>query len=333
MRTVLLIGVLALAGGACAKQASGTAQGQERGACYGNATCDVGLVCMSELCVRPPPADCAPVAQKLASYRLGNYAPREERARVLAELTEACTAARLSIDEGKCIVDATSRLDVAKCPRPLLAELQGDADGCKSVAEALARGLLEGFATDPGQRRAVEPLLPELTSAMAAACVEDLWPEAGKQCVLAAKSFELMGRCDDAFGKDTFDRIGKRLMPVLEKLMAAISGSAPDAAPLPPPPPPLVDAGVPGTLPSGPATGASLFEQTCAGYVRAIDAYLACPSFPASARQSTRDAVEQMRKSFEQMGGGQSPDLVKSMGDACKQAEDAIAQARQAMGC
>ena len=335
MRTVLWMCAAALAVGACDKSSTSgaAAQGSERGDCYGNGTCDVGLTCLSNLCVRPPAADCGPVAQKLASYRLGNYAPRDERDRVVAELTAACTEARLSVDEGKCITSATSRFDVAKCPRPLLAELQGDPGGCKQVADAMTKALIDGFAGLPEQRRAAEPVIPEVTEALAASCVEDLWPDAAKQCVLAARSFDDMGDCDDAFGKDSFERIGQRLMPVLEKLMKAVQGAAPDAAPLPPPPPPLVDAGVPGTQPTPPSTGASLFEQTCAGYVAAIEAYLACPQFPDAARQQTRDAVDQMRKSFEQMGGGQSPDVIKSMADACKQAEAAIGEARKGIGC
>jgi hypothetical protein len=326
MRIVLVVLLLA----ACDKAPASGPQGKERGDCYGNGTCDVGLTCLSNLCVRPPPADCAPVAQKLASYRLGNYAPREERDKVVGELTAACEAAMLSVEEGKCITDATSRYEVAKCPRPLLAELQGDADGCKGVGETMAKALLDGFATSPEQKRAAEPLIPELTAALTSSCVEDLWPDAAKQCVMSAKDFQAMGNCDDAFGKDAFDRIGKRLMPVLEKIMAVITGAGPDAAPLPPPPPPLVDAGVAGTQPS---TGASMFEQTCSGYVAAMETYLKCDKFPDEARKAARDALDQMKKSFDQMGGGQSPDVVKSMADACKQGEAAIADAIKALGC
>src|SRR5437764_14797354 len=109
--------VAALTALACTKSSGSDAPaaGKERGACYGNHTCDQGLQCLSDLCVRPPPADCAKVADKLASYRVGNYAPRDQRDQMVADLTMKCTNAQLSADDGKCILHANTRYHIAPC--------------------------------------------------------------------------------------------------------------------------------------------------------------------------------------------------------------------------
>ena len=113
--------VLALA--ACAQGKA--ADGAERGRCYGNGTCDEGLLCLSDVCVRPPPADCSAVAEALTSLELGNYAAREERAARVAALTAACRDQHVSKDEGACLVAATTVLEATYCPKPLIAPGRG----------------------------------------------------------------------------------------------------------------------------------------------------------------------------------------------------------------
>jgi hypothetical protein len=113
--------VLALA--ACAQ--GKPADGAERGRCYGNGTCNEGLLCLSAVCVRPPPADCAAVAEALTSLELGNYAAREDRASRVAALTATCRAQHVSKDEGACLVAATTVLEATYCPKPLIAPGRG----------------------------------------------------------------------------------------------------------------------------------------------------------------------------------------------------------------
>lgn len=98
-------------------------RGRERAPCRPDATCDVGLECWSELCVRPPSADCAPVARRLAAYRVGNYATPEQIAPVVAELTKLCQRQRLTAREGACLVDAPDEDTLLECPRRVLPEL------------------------------------------------------------------------------------------------------------------------------------------------------------------------------------------------------------------
>src|SRR5688572_15039818 len=94
---------LLLAIAACARNPDPD-PGTERGACYGNGTCNEGLLCLSDRCVRPPPADCAVVAEAVASLELGNYAPREDRVPRVEELVTMCREQYVTKDEGACLV-------------------------------------------------------------------------------------------------------------------------------------------------------------------------------------------------------------------------------------
>lgn len=98
-------------------------RGAERAPCRADGSCDVGLECWSELCVRPPGADCAAVARRLAAYRVGNYATAEQIAPVVADLTGQCQRVHLSAREGRCLTDAPDEDTLLECPRRLLPEL------------------------------------------------------------------------------------------------------------------------------------------------------------------------------------------------------------------
>jgi hypothetical protein len=89
--------------------------GVERSTCRPDRTCDPGLLCLSDLCVRPPPADCDAVAEQLASIDLGNYAEPEDRAPVIARYKAACAAALISREEAQCIDRARDRSSAALC--------------------------------------------------------------------------------------------------------------------------------------------------------------------------------------------------------------------------
>src|SRR5437660_356176 len=70
--------------------------GKERADCRPDKTCDPGLLCLSNLCVRPPAADCQLVAEELASLDLGNYAEPEDRAPVVAKHKARCETEHVS---------------------------------------------------------------------------------------------------------------------------------------------------------------------------------------------------------------------------------------------
>ena len=175
----------ALAGGCQGKGASGsssggTGAGKERGPCYGNGTCDQGLVCLSELCVAPPAADCAAIAQHLGGLLLGNYAPREERAAFTTDVTADCTARKLSKDDGECLMRATGRQAIGQCPVAL-----GVGD-CKKVTEHL-KALVPAGGTDQFLVTAADRLISR--------CKNEVPSRGLEKCVMAATKIEELDRC------------------------------------------------------------------------------------------------------------------------------------------
>jgi len=116
---VALLTLVALAGCGRGKAGSG-ADGTERGACYGNGTCNAGLSCLSNRCVRPPGADCDAVAEALATLELGNYAPREQRKPKVVQIVAMCRAEHLTKDEGACLLDKQTKDELVACPKPLI---------------------------------------------------------------------------------------------------------------------------------------------------------------------------------------------------------------------
>lgn len=112
--------VLVLVAG-CGGTESGSAErGTERAHCKSDRSCAAGLVCLSDRCVRPAGADCQLVAESLATLELGNYAPREERAARELALRRQCEREHLSKEDGACLVTATSKDEIAWCPKPLI---------------------------------------------------------------------------------------------------------------------------------------------------------------------------------------------------------------------
>jgi hypothetical protein len=126
-----------------------------------------------------PLADCKLVAETMASYELGNYAPPEQRAPIVQAAREACTRARVTVDEAACIVAAADGFSAKSCVRRMFPELASSADRgeCQKVVDKIRAGMpaidgrLQGWADE---EFAIE----------VRACIEDAWPDALKTCLL-----------------------------------------------------------------------------------------------------------------------------------------------------
>jgi hypothetical protein len=178
--TVIVTLTLTLAA-ACSKQGGGGAEpGKERGPCYGNRTCDEGLVCLSDLCVAPPAADCAKVAEHLSYLLLGNYAPREERAAYVAGVHSECTAMRLSKEDGDCLLRAEGRQSIGQCARPL-----GVGDCTKIVTHL--KSILPSGGPDPWLVTEADRFI--------ARCKNEVPSKALETCVLGVKTPKDLARC------------------------------------------------------------------------------------------------------------------------------------------
>ena len=186
MRAIALVAALALAlasgchGSDRPASSSAPAVGTERGGCRPGGACDRGLVCLSELCVRPPSADCAKVGLALAYLLLDNYAPADERATVQADVARQCADQGLSVDEGACLIRAQSRAELRACPKVV-----GLGD-CKRIGDHL-----DGLRGTGG----VDAYLVTGADRVIARCRTESPTIAFERCVLAARTLDDVDRC------------------------------------------------------------------------------------------------------------------------------------------
>ena len=180
--------VVIVAGLAACKQrgdagASGPARplaGQERGDCRPDRSCDPGLTCLSNLCVRPPPADCGKVADALGPIFLDNYTPREERARFAADVRAECEGGGLTREDGECLARAKSRADLAACAHPI-----GLGD-CAKITKA---------ADELRVKSGVDAYLVTAADRLVERCKTEAPSKAFELCALAATSLDALERC------------------------------------------------------------------------------------------------------------------------------------------
>jgi hypothetical protein len=166
----------------CRRTASkpATPAGQERGPCRSDRTCDPGLTCLSELCVRPPAADCAKVGEHVAYLLLDNYAPREERDAVRTDVTRQCQELGLSAADGACVLAVKSRGELRSCPRVV-----GLGDCPRIVAH------LDSIRSKSG----VDAYLVTGADRLIARCRNEAPTLAFERCVLAARTIDDVDRC------------------------------------------------------------------------------------------------------------------------------------------
>lgn len=154
--------------------------GTERGACYGNGTCNDGLVCMSDLCVMPPPPDCTEVATKLGYLMLSNYAKKTERADFVSATVTTCKQAELTQSEADCLLRVKDRGSLRHCPKPLVL---GSCERALAHANRIVAGnnpaLAKMMDQGPALRRCQERGISRVEEA----------------CVLGAKTKDELDRC------------------------------------------------------------------------------------------------------------------------------------------
>ncbi len=200
----MLVGLLAMS--AC--DGGTSSGGGERAACRKDEPrCEPGLVCMSERCVRPPPADCAAVADSLVSIELGNYASREQRVALTPAKRAACEQARVSADEATCLGKATNLWSAATCVPRLFPKVE--ATGCAPVVARIRATIAGAVGNDPTATQMVDTA----TAVIAASCAEDGWPEEVRRCILEAPGDgpEAMNQCEQVFPPALREKLEERM--------------------------------------------------------------------------------------------------------------------------
>jgi hypothetical protein len=213
---------LMLALGACSHGSSDRgAIGAERGDCRPDKTCDPNLLCLSNLCVRPPPADCQDVAETLASIELGNYAEPETRAPVIAKYKSDCDRLYVTKEEGKCLEPARDAWTAASCvPRmfPAYSGKQSCAEVLKKI-ETTVQKQNPTIASDPQAKAYFEATMHSVQDS----CQQDAWPAELKQCLLEQDLYS---------GNPTESPCNPKIPPGLQqKLQERIAKAMQDAQP------------------------------------------------------------------------------------------------------
>jgi hypothetical protein len=197
----------------------GTALGHERADCRPDKTCDPGLLCLSNLCVRPPPADCQIVADQLASMELGNYAEMEARAPIVANYKAACEKAYVSKEEGACFDTAKDKWSAAQCAPRMFPEMASSNTGdCARVADRV-RALMAKQAvniTDPQMKAMYDGAVAVVQQS----CEEDKWPDALKKCMIMAgdNGTDPVQQCTAQTPSGLQQKMQDRMMKLMQKI-------------------------------------------------------------------------------------------------------------------
>ena len=219
MKLALLVAALGLLG--CQHDGrtdhGSVALGTERADCRADKTCDPGLLCLSNLCVRPPPADCQLVADELASFDLGNYAEPEERAPVVAKYKAQCETLYVSKEEGVCLDKARDRWGAALCASRLFPELSTPGTECAQVGEKTRAAAGRQYR---GQGDAYKQYIDAMANAAKQACAEDKWSAELTKCVLGAdpnQSVFSYGSCQQQLGPELMQKLQQRYNTLLQQ--------------------------------------------------------------------------------------------------------------------
>jgi hypothetical protein len=176
--------------------------GKERADCRPDKTCDPNLMCLSNLCVRPPPADCQLVADELASFDLGNYAEPETREPVVAKYKQQCDALYITKEEGACLDKAKDRWSASQCAARLFPELSKPGSECAQAGEKTKSSMYRqyrGVQIDPMTKKYLEAA----AEAVRVSCTDDKWPAAITTCVLSGdpnQNIFSYGQCSQQLG-------------------------------------------------------------------------------------------------------------------------------------
>ena len=193
--------------------------GQERADCRPDKSCDPNLLCLSNVCVRPPPADCQLVADEIASFDLGNYAEPEARAPVVAKLKAQCETLYITKEEGTCLDKARDRWSASQCAGRLFPELSKPGAECAQVGEKTRSAVYAPYRGNPIDPQS-KKYLDTMVDAVRASCTEDKWPAAITRCLLGAGPQEYVfssTRCMQLLGPDLQQKLQTRYSDMITK--------------------------------------------------------------------------------------------------------------------
>lgn len=161
------------------------------------------------------PADCAKVAEIVATYEVGSTAAAEARSAAVTRHRDACKAANVTVTEANCIAKATGTWDLMACA-PKMFPQRATSDDCKTVATKMRASIIADMPKEVGS--AGVAMVDKMMAVIEASCAEDNWPTAFRTCILDAKPEELVGskKCEGLLPQELQFKMGERLKPIVK---------------------------------------------------------------------------------------------------------------------
>jgi hypothetical protein len=134
-------------------------------------------------------ANCARVAETLASFEAGSGVTAEQRAPVVAKHQAACEAMRVTADEAACLARAPDTWAARAClprmfpPKPTANAANVGAE-CQLVATRMGDAVMSQVGSNGS---AAGAKLDQMLPIIAASCELDRWPAPVVQCIAATK--------------------------------------------------------------------------------------------------------------------------------------------------
>lgn len=242
MKLGLVVSLVAALGCTKGSDAPRAALGTERGDCRpaaekgGIGSCDPGLLCLSNLCVRPPPADCQAIADQLASIELGNYAEPAARAPVVTKYKDACQKAFVSKEQGACIEKATDKWAAMQCAPAMFPEMKSTNDGTCGQVMTRIKSLIDkqmGTSADANATKMIGAMM----DVMRQSCEQDGWPDELKKCIVHSSNDDALATCNNQMPPAIQQKIAERMQKAMtENMPQTPPMPTPEAPPSPPSP-------------------------------------------------------------------------------------------------
>ncbi len=163
------------------------------------------------------PADCARVAETLASFEVGTAVTPDQRAPVVARHRAACESAKVTQAEAACLSRATDTWAARAClPGMFGAPSQtGAATGCATVVARMRSAVLGEVGSDGS---AAQAALDEMLPVIQTACEQDGWPASVLDCIGRTKPGDMAAfqACANQLPKEQQDKLSQRLTPAVE---------------------------------------------------------------------------------------------------------------------
>lgn len=167
------------------------------------------------------------MAEIVTSFELGPGAKPETRASAVARHLASCRDNGVTVAEATCIATAKDTWAVKACAPKMfgvptagsgsaLAPTPAATNDCKSTTLRMREAIIADLPKDGGS--AGVAMVDRMLVAIEAGCVQDGWPAAYRDCVVAAPSGDkaALEKCEPLLPGELRVKLGERLKPIIQ---------------------------------------------------------------------------------------------------------------------